>query len=95
MSDMKPYHNNLTMDKNNAKQKRRMVKYPTVGTGNAAEHDCQTYVIMGDGTLYGHLDYQLNKNKLAFLTGALEMTELNPKAWYSFCMTMEKSGTIN
>ena len=75
MSDMKLYHINLTMDKHGAKQKWRTVEYPAVGNGNTTKHECQTYVIMGDGTLYGHLDYQSNKNKSAFLTGALEMTE--------------------
>ena len=92
---MKAYHNNLTMDKHNVTQKWRTVEYPAIGTGNTTKHDGQTYVIMSDGTLYGHLDYQSNKNKSAFLSGALEMTEWTPKAWYNFCMMMENAGTIN
>ena len=50
---------------------------------------------MSDGTINDHLDYQPNRNKSDFLTGAPEMTEWNPKAWFKFCMMMEKAGTIN
>ena len=66
IGDMKAYHNNLTLDKQSAKQKWRTVEYPAIGTGNTTKYDGQTYVIMSDGTLYGHLDYQSNKNKLVF-----------------------------
>ena len=57
MNDMELYHNDLTIDKHGAKQKWRTVEYPAIGTGNTTKHECQTYVIMSDGTLYGHLDY--------------------------------------
>ena len=50
---------------------------------------------MSDGTLYGHLYYQLTKNKTTFITGAPDMTEWPPKGCVNFCMTVEKAGTIN
>jgi len=71
------------------------VEYPTIRTGNTTKHAGQTYVVMNDGTLYGHLDHQLNKYKSAFLSGALDMTEWTPKAWFNYCMTREKARTIN
>ena len=95
MGDMKDYHNDLTTDQHDAQQHWRTVEYPAIGTGNTTKHDGQTYVIMNDGTLYGHLDHQSNKNKSAFLSGALDMTEWTPKAWFNYYMTMEKAGIIN
>ena len=71
MDDIKLYHNDLTVAKHNAKQKWRPVEYPALGTDNTTKHDGQTYLIMNDGALYGHLDYQSTKNKTAFITGAL------------------------
>ena len=95
MGDMKAYHNDLTLDQHGAKQKWCMVEYLATEAGDTTKHDGQTYMIMSDGTLYGQLNYQSNKNKSTFLTGALDMTEWTPKAWFNFCMTMKKTGTIN
>ena len=50
---------------------------------------------MIDGSIYGHLDYQNNKHKSAFLAGAPVMTEYTPRGFYDMCMIMEKVGTIN
>ena len=50
---------------------------------------------MIDGTIYGHLDYQNNKHKSAFLAGAPVMTEYTPRGFYDMCMIMEKVGAIN
>ena len=72
-----------------------MVEYPELSVGNTIKHDGQTYVFINNGTLYGYLDLQSNKNKSVFLSGAMDMTELTPKAWFNYCMTMEKAGTIN
>ena len=72
-----------------------MVEYSELGIGNTTKHYGQTYVVMNDGTLYGHLDHQSNKNQSAFLFGAMDMTERTPKAWFNYCMTLEKAGTIN
>ena len=48
-----------------------LVLYHTLNSGNTTKHDGQTYLIMNDGTLSGHLDYQLTKNKTVFITGPL------------------------
>ena len=95
MKYMELCHQNLMLNKNNTKQKWRTVEYLALGTGNTTKHDGQTYMIMSDGTLYGHFYYQLTKNKSIFLTGAPKMTEWNPKACFKFCMMMEKDETIN
>ena len=95
MNDMKLYQNDLTKNNHGSIQKWRTIKYPALGTGNTTKHDGQTYLIMNDGTLYGHLYYQSTKNKTAFITGAPGMTEWTPKGWFNFCMMMEKAGTIN
>ena len=50
---------------------------------------------MGDGSIFGHLDYQNNKHKSAFLAGAPDMTKWTPRGFYNLCMTMEKAGAIN
>ena len=50
---------------------------------------------MNDGSLFGHLDYQTNKHKSAFLAGAPDMTSWTPKGFYHLSMTMEKAGAIN
>ena len=70
MNNMKLYHNDLTKDKHGAIQKLHTVEYTALGTGNTTRYDGQIYFIMNDGTLYGHLDYQLTKTKTAFITGA-------------------------
>ena len=57
---MKPNHNKLTQDQHGATQKWRTVEYPALGTSNTSNYDGQTYVIMSDGTINGHLDYQSN-----------------------------------
>ena len=93
--DLKLYHNDLIVDKHNSKQKWRTVEYPALELGNTTKHHGQTYLIMNDGTLFGHLDHQSTKNKTGFITGAPDMTEWTPKGWFKFCMTMEKAGTIN
>ena len=93
--DLKLYHNDLTVDKHNARQKLRTVEYSAFGTGNTTRHDDQTYLIMNDGTLFDHLDHQSTKNKTAFITGAPDMIEWTLKGWFEFYLTMEKSGTIN
>ena len=61
MNDMKLYHNNLTLDKYNAKQKLRKVEYHTLGTSNTTKHDGKPYLIMSDCALYIYIDYQLTK----------------------------------
>ena len=48
-SDLKPYHNDLTVDKHNSMQRWRMVEYPALGTGNTTKHEDQTYLIMNNG----------------------------------------------
>ena len=95
MGHIKSYHNDLPLDQHDAKQKWRTVEYPTIGSGSITKHDGQTYVIMGDSSLYCQFSYQSNKNKSAFLTGALDMSKWTPKAWFNYCTTMEKAGTIN
>ena len=82
-------------NKHNSKQKWRTVEYPALGTGNSTKHDGQTYLIINDCTLFGHLDPQSTKYTTAFITGAPDMTKWTPKGWFEFCLTMKKSGTIN
>ena len=94
-SDLKLYQNVLTTDKHSAIQQWRTVEYPALGLGNTTKHEGQTYLCMNDGSLFGHLDYQTNKHKSAFLAGAPDMTEWTPKGFYHLCMTMEKAGAIN
>jgi len=89
------FHNKLTVDQHGARQHWRTVEYPKLGIGNTTKHDGQTYVVMNDGKLYGHLDYQSNKNKSASLSSAMDMTEWTPKGWFNYCMMLEKAGTIN
>ena len=74
-NDMKLYHNDLIKDKYGLIQKWRTVEYPALETGNTTKHDGQTYLIMNDGTLYGHVDYQLTENKTAFVTGDPDIIE--------------------
>ena len=62
-SDLELFHNKLTVDKHNVQQRWRAVEYPALGTGNTTKHDGQTYLIINDGTLFGHLDHQSTKNK--------------------------------
>ena len=57
MNNMKLFYDELTKDKHGATQKLHTVEYPTLGTGNTAKYDGQTYLIMNDGTLYDLLDY--------------------------------------
>ena len=94
-SDLKPYHNDLTVDKHNARQSWRTVEYPALGTGNTTKHEGQTYLLMNDGSLFGHLDHQSTKNKTDFITDAPDMNDWTPKGWFEFCMTMEKAASIN
>ena len=94
-SDLKPYHNDLTVDEHNARQSWRTVEYPALGTGNTIKHEGQTYLIMNDGSLFGHLDHQSTKNKTAFITGAPNMNDWTSKGWFEFCMAMETAASIN
>ena len=55
--DMKDFYNDLTDDQHGARQYWRTVEYPAIGTGNTKKHAGQTYMVMNDGTLYGHLDH--------------------------------------
>ena len=94
-SDLKQYHNKLTIDKHNTMQRWNMVEYPELGAGNTTVHAGQTYLCMIDGSIYCHLDYQNNKHKSAFLAGATLMTEYTPRGFHGMCMIMEKAGAIN
>ena len=69
-SDLALYHNVLTIDKHGTVQDWRTIEYPEIGLGNTTKHDAQTYLCMLDGSIFGHLDYQNNKHKSAFLAGA-------------------------
>ena len=93
-SDLVLYSNVLTTDKHGAVQQWRTVEYPA-NVGNTTKHEGQTYLCMIDGSIFGHLDYQNNKHKSAFLAGAPDMTEWTPRGFYHLCMTMEKAGAIN
>ena len=94
-SDLALYNNVLTTDKHGTIQDWRMIEYPEIGNGNTTKHDAQTYLCMLDGSIFGHLDYQNNKHKSAFLAGAPHMIEWTPKGFYHMCLTMEKAGAIN
>ena len=95
MGDLVDFNNKLIVDSANVQQNWPTVEYPELKNGNTNTHAGKTYVDMYDGTLYGHLDRQLNKNKSAFLSSAMDMIEWTPKAWFKYCMTFEKAGTIN
>ena len=82
-SDLELYQNDLTKDKHGVIQQWRTVEYPAIGTGNTTMHDGQTYLCMLDGSIFGHLDYQNNKHKSAFLAGAPDMTEWTPRGFYN------------
>ena len=94
-SDLKPYHNKLTVDKHGARQSWSTVKYLALGLGNTTKHKDQTYLITNDGSLFRHLDHQSTKNKAAFVTGASDIDDWTPKRFFNFCITMEKAGAIN
>ena len=70
-SNLKPFHNDLMVKKHNTRQEWRTVEYHALGTGNTTKDDGQIYLIMNDGTQFGHLDHQSTKNNTAFITGAL------------------------
>ena len=72
-----------------------MIEYPEIKNGNTTKHNAQTYVCVLDGSIFGHLDYQNNKHKSAFLAGAPDMIEWTLKGFYHLCMTMEMAGAIN
>ena len=57
-SNLKPYHNKLTVDKHGTMQQWYKVEYPEIGVGNTTVHAGQTYLCMLDGSIFGHLDYQ-------------------------------------
>ena len=94
-SDLKPYHNKLTVDKHGLMQHWNTVEYPENGIGNTTVHQGQTYLCMIDGSIFGHLDYQNNKHKSAFLAGAPLMTDYTPRGFHGMCTIMEKAGAIN
>ena len=50
---------------------------------------------MNDGTLYGHLQYQSNKHKSAFLTSAMAVIDWSPKGWVCYCVMLDKVATTN
>lgn len=50
-----------------------------IGGTNTTKYLGQTYLIIKDSTLYGHLLYQTAKHKLAFIIGAMSMTEWTSK----------------
>jgi hypothetical protein len=87
------FNNTLTLDKANVQQDWNFVEYPEVGVG--ADKPGQTYLIMKDGTLFGHLAHQGQKQKLAFVQSAMPMTEWSPKEWFRYCMMMERAAAIN
>ena len=82
MNNLKLYQNDLTKDKHSVIQKLRTVEYPALGLGNTTKHEGQTYLCMIDGSLFGHLDYQTNKHKSAFLAGAPDMTSRDVSPLY-------------
>ena len=71
------------------------VEYPELENGNTTVHDGQTYLCMIDGSIYGHLDYQNNRHKSAFLAGTPVMTEYTPRGFCNMCMIMKKAGAVN
>ena len=94
-SDLKQYHNKLTVDKHGAMQHWNTVEYPELGNGNTIVHTRQTYLCMLDDSIYGHLDYQNNKHKSVFLASAPLMTDYTPRGFHDMCMIMKKVGAIN
>ena len=76
-------------------QQWNTVEYPENGIGNTTVHQGQTYLCMVDGSIFGHLDYQNNKHKSAFLANAPLMTDYTPREFHSMCTIMEKAGAIN
>mmetsp|Transcript_8302 Transcript_8302/g.9666 ORF Transcript_8302/g.9666 Transcript_8302/m.9666 type:complete len:108 (+) Transcript_8302:165-488(+) len=85
-SNLALYQNDFTKDNHGAIQQWRTVEYPALGLGNTTKHEDQTYLCMIDGSIWGHLDYQNNKQKSAFLNGAPDMTKWTPKGFYHLCM---------
>ena len=69
------FNNKLIVDSTGSQQYWHFVEYPMLGLRNTSKHTGQTYLIIQDGTLYGHLQYQSNKHKVTFPTGAMPMTE--------------------
>lgn len=73
--DLIDFSNKLTVDTAGSQQRWHFVEYPEVGIGNASKHAGQIYLITQGSTLCGHLQCESNEHKVAFLTGAMPMTE--------------------
>ena len=93
--DLTLFQNDLTKDKHGTSQQWRTVQYPSIVTAaNTTKHEGQTYLVMSDGSTWGHLDYQSNKHKTAFLASAPDMSEYTPRGFYNMCMTMELNNSV-
>lgn len=88
-------NNKLTVNSTGVQQDWCMVEYPELGIGNKTKHTGQTYLIMNDSILFGHLQHQSYKYKSAFLTSVMDMTEYSPKGWFCYYMILKKTVTIN
>ena len=92
---MVDFSKKLTLDSIGAQQHWHLVEYPEVGGTNTTKHPGKTFLIIKKVTLYGQLLYQTNKYKVAFLTGAMPMTEWTPKGWFCYGMMLENAAVIN